>query len=149
MYLGTHARTERHRHEAEARDERRHQYRSQPGNRRFFDRLFQAATALLQLANVADENHIVEDGHAGKRDEADARRDRKRHVAQPQCEDAADPRERHASEHADGVQDVTVRRVKEQENEHQRDRYDDHQPQSRPDELLELPAVIDVIPTGR
>ena len=55
------------------------------------DGLVQRQALVAQLADVGDQDHVVEHRHAGQGDEADGGRDRERHVAQPQGEDAADP----------------------------------------------------------
>ena len=97
---------------------------------------------LPQLADVGDQDHVVEHGHAGQGDEADRRRDRERHVAQPQGEDAADPAERHAGEHAQGVDDVVVGQVQQREDQHRGQRHDDQQPRPGPLQVLELAAEL-------
>ena len=73
----------------------------------------------------------------------------KRHVAQPQREDAADPAERHAGEHPQGVDDVVVSEVEQHEDQQHRHRDDDQQPEPGALVVLELPAPLDVVAARR
>ena len=78
-----------------------------------------------------------------KRDEADARGDGERHVAQPQREDAAGDGQRDADEDERGLPHAAEAQEDQHEDEHQRHRHDDRQPRARLLQVLELPAELD------
>ena len=101
------------------------------------------------MADGTDEDHVIQHGNSGEGDEADSGRNRKRHVAEPQRDEPADPGERHAGKDADRIDDVSVGRVKQGEDQPEGDGHDNHQPEFGPFQLFELAAVCDVRPARR
>src|SRR5215208_3549906 len=70
LHLGARTRRERHRDEAEARDQRRHEDRAQPHLGALPHGLVEWRPAVAELVDVGHEHHTVQHRHAEERDEA-------------------------------------------------------------------------------
>ena len=87
-----------------------------------------------ELADVRDQDHVVQHGHAGQGDEARWRpRSRTACPRSHRAKMPPDPGERHAGEHPERrPRTLPVGEVQQDEDEHERERHDDQQARSAP-----------------